>query len=338
MIKVDYKTFKKIFIFFYIFFFILILYFLRILIKPIVLSFVLAYILNPFVKLLVKKGLSKRNAVRICITILMLILFYILIYIIPKLIMDFWGIITNLNVYYDNFVNFLKGDAYNDLPQYLKGIIENSVTKLHHVVEAYINNILNKTMEITSGLTLYLLCPIFIYYFLADTDYFISLLKSIFPEVFKERTTKLISEIDMAIGNYIRGQILLSLLVAVMTFVVLFVSGIKYPTTLAILNGITNIIPYFGPVLGYIPAFITALTDSPKTAIIILTLLFLVQQVESMVIAPKILGDSMGIHPVMIIIILIIGGYYFGAWGLIFSVPVAGILKLSYKYLIKNLF
>ena len=91
--------------------------------------------------------------------------------------------------------------------------------------------------------------------------------------------------------------------------------------------GLLNIIPYFGPILGSIPAVLMALTGGIKPAILTLVVLVVVQQLESGFITPKVVGNSLGLHPLFIIISLLIGGKLFGLAGMILAVPVTGILK-----------
>ncbi len=103
--------------------------------------------------------------------------------------------------------------------------------------------------------------------------------------------------------------------------------GIRTAFSLGFVVGLLNIIPYFGPILGFIPAVLMALTGGIKPAILTLVVLVVVQQLESGFITPKVVGNSLGLHPLFIIISLLIGGKLFGLAGMILAVPVTGILK-----------
>jgi predicted PurR-regulated permease PerM len=143
---------------------------------------------------------------------------------------------------------------------------------------------------------------------------------------------------DKIIGGFIRSQLILSLIVMILTFIVLIVFKIKYPIIIAFINGVANIIPYFGPILGLFPALIAALSESGSKAVMIAIVFIIVQEIESSVIAPKVMGESIGMHPVFVMIVLLIGGKYFGATGLIFSIPVGGIIKVSWSYLVRSMY
>ena len=101
--------------------------------------------------------------------------------------------------------------------------------------------------------------------------------------------------------------------------------------------GLGNVIPYFGPIIGAIPAVIIAFLDEPIKALWVIIAFFGIQQIESAVLQPKIVGDSVGLHPVFVIISLLIGGELFGIAGLLFAVPIAGSIKVVLKYLVKIL-
>jgi predicted PurR-regulated permease PerM len=113
-----------------------------------------------------------------------------------------------------------------------------------------------------------------------------------------------------------------------MTFTVLIILDIDFPLMLSLLNGIFNIVPYFGPLLGSLPSVIIALLDSPKKAIWAALLLNLIQQIEGDIIAPKITGDTVDIHPLFIILLLIAGGKIGGFVGMVMAVPIAVIVKV----------
>ncbi|MDP4088675.1 MAG: AI-2E family transporter, partial [Bacillota bacterium] len=151
----------------------------------------------------------------------------------------------------------------------------------------------------------------------------------IFMPLKKRRVFRSLSkDINLVLSKYILSQFLLSALIVVMTFVVLMALKVDFPLLLSLINGIFNIIPYFGPLLGGIPAVIVALLISPKTALWTALCLNLIQQIEGDIIAPKITGDSVDMHPLFVILLLILGGKVGGFVGMVLAVPVAVIVKV----------
>jgi len=109
----------------------------------------------------------------------------------------------------------------------------------------------------------------------------------------------------------------------------LYLVGLDYAVLVGMTVGLCDIIPYFGPVVGSVIAVIVALvTGSPMKALLAVVALWVVQQLEGNIIAPKIIGKRVGLHPVFIILAIVIGGYFFGLVGMLLAVPTAGITKL----------
>lgn len=306
--------------------------------KPVFFSALIAYILNPFVKYMSFKGINKKLAAIISIILLLAAGIFIIFFLIPGMMKDLIGAINSFDKYTDKIISIINSPAYNKIPKYFKDILDNNIVKLEGVSKKYLNEMFKQTIEFTKELPTYILAPVFIYYFLVDTDFFLNLIKMLVPANARTKLTELGRDMDKIIGGFIRSQIILSIVIMVLTFFVLIFFKIRYPVIIAFINGAANIIPYFGPIIGMLPAVLAALSESGSKAIIIIIAFLVIQQIESSLIAPKVMGDSIGIHPVFVMIILLVGGKYFGALGLIFSIPVGGILKVSWNYLIKNLY
>lgn len=332
------KTFKGAFILLFLLLCAFILYFSRSLIKPILFSLILAYMLNPLVRMMTSKGLNRRLSVAITVGLLIIATSLIMLYVIPGIIRDVLGILGNVNTYEDEIKKYIDKIGYDSLPTYLKNVLNDNLSKAQIFLVDYLNSFFRQLIDFTMELPTYILVPVLIYYFLADKEYFFSLLKKLIPLKARGKAVELGYQVNNIIGSYIVSQILLSLITGVITFIMLTILKVKFPLIIAIINGVANIIPYFGPIIGFIPAFFLAATDSMNKALIVAIVFLMIQQIEGNIIAPKIMSDSIGIHPVFIMIILLLGGKFFGGWGLILSVPIAGIVKVTYNYVLRNLY
>lgn len=333
------KIFKAIFLNALIIFIIFILITSRNILKPVFISLIIAYIFYPVVKIMMKNKMSKSLASLICIFTVLIAIAGILLYIVPAIYKDLSGISGNIESSGSGVINYIRASKiYKISPDYIKNIVDGNSTKIESGAEILIHRAEKGLLDAASKVPSYILTPIFIYYFIVDSDYFINIIKRMIPLKYRNSWVKLGREIDGVIGNYMRGQIILSILIAVLTFAVLIILKVKYPLVISIINGIVNIIPYFGPLIGMIPAFICAMTQSLEKAVLVVILLFAIQEYESNIVAPKIIGDSVGIHPVFVILILLLGGKYFGWWGLVLSVPAAGIIKTTFRYGVNKLF
>ncbi|MEF9952102.1 MAG: AI-2E family transporter [Clostridium sp.] len=318
--------------------FILLIFFSRSVFYPIALSVVLSYILMPLVNKLEKRHLKRWVASVIVVFGVLIGLVLICIYVIPGLIRELMGILDNFDAFDDLIERAMAFIGYENLPQYLRQVIDTTIIKLQGDISTYLNSLFEDIFKFAMNLPTYFLAPIFIYYFLSDKSFFIKKTKFFIPLKYREKSVELTGHINRVIQGYFLSQVILSLLVFVLTFIALFFIGIKYPLVIAIANAFANFIPYFGPLLGYIPALILALTQSFDKVIMVSIAFFLIQQIEANIVAPKIVSDCTGMHPVEVMVVLLVGGHFFGGIGLILSVPVAATIKISYRYIVRNMY
>ena len=172
--------------------------------------------------------------------------------------------------------------------------------------------------------------PITTYYLLADGHLIYNKLLLVFPTDKRVLIKNINNNIDKILSRYILSQLLLSLIIGALSFVLLLILRVKFPLVLSIINAIANIIPYFGPIIGGVPIIFMAFTGSVTKGLLAAVGVFLIQQVEGNFLAPKITGDSTNMHPIIIIILLILGEKMGGVIGMVLSVPIAVIIKVVY--------
>jgi hypothetical protein len=152
--------------------------------------------------------------------------------------------------------------------------------------------------------------------------------------------------VDHTFGRWLRGQLLLGLIVGLATFVGLLVLGqlvdpvfTSFSVLLAVIAGILELVPVIGPILSMVPTLLLALTtgDPAKAALAVILLYLVVQQLENNVLVPKIQGDAVELHPSVVLVVLLIGGALFGFLGAVLAVPVTAALRDSYRYLFRRL-
>lgn len=133
------------------------------------------------------------------------------------------------------------------------------------------------------------------------------------------------------IGDWGRGMLILCLFVAGLTYIGLSILGIKFALTLAIIAGLTELVPYIGPWLGGVPAVMIAFLSSPTLALVVIILYIVIQQIQNALVTPYVMHRAVGLDPLVVIIILLIGGKIAGPLGMILAVPVATILSILFK-------
>lgn len=144
----------------------------------------------------------------------------------------------------------------------------------------------------------------------------------------EERFTRLLNRIEVGLGNWVRGEFILMLIVGVMSYIGLRLLGLPYALPLAIFAGVLEIVPIIGPIISAIPAVIVALTISPLLALATFALYFLIQQLENNLIVPKVMQKAVGIDPLVTILALMIGAKLMGALGALLALPLALLVKI----------
>lgn len=170
-------------------------------------------------------------------------------------------------------------------------------------------------------------------YLLKDKEFFIGLWEKFLCLTVKQKMHGIICEvmqdINKVLSTFIRGAIIDSLCVAFLSSLALSILKIEYSVIIGIIAGILNIIPYFGPFFGMIPAFlVAAFSKGLFYGIAAVLALFLVQQVDSNYIYPKVVGEATGVHPLFVLLAVSIFGSFWGIIGMLLAVPAAGILQI----------
>lgn len=179
--------------------------------------------------------------------------------------------------------------------------------------------------------------PIFLFYILKDSEKLKKGFYSFFPPWLAEHINNIIAIIESVLGRYIRAQLLLGLIVGYLCFVGLLILRIEFALVLAIFAGFTELIPILGPWIGGATAVIVTLALVPEKALWVALLFLLVQVLENGLLVPRIQGGYLRIHPAVAIVLLVLGAYIAGFWGIVLAVPLTATILGIYKYLQRSL-
>jgi len=251
---------------------------------------------------------------------------------------------VNLNAVISSISSY--SERYNQIFEQLKLWLENSglsdslkeqlistVESANEMLGSAITKSFEQIKRFGSNVVNIVLGLILAFYILKDLDFFKKLYNDTMSVLIKKKDNRklknLFEDINSIISNFIRGQLLDALIVGILCSIGLFLIRLDFAVLIGMTAGISNVIPYFGPIIGSIPAVIVGLlSGSPVKALLALLVLIAVQQVDSTLISPRVVGDSVGLHPVFVMLSIIIGGAYFGLWGMLLAVPVAAIIKM----------
>lgn len=299
-------------------------------INIIVISFILAYTLSPIRDTFeARLKISKKIASILVISLIIGMITTCIIVIVPTLFNE----IANISNIFENIRSFLEEifDKFNLNNTLATNVLYNEIIEEANTI--WINfseNAVDNLMKISDNIIGFAIVPIMVYYFLCDGNKIYTKILLILPTEKRAITNKILNDIDRVLTRYIASQLLLSGVIGLLTFILLLILQVKFPLWISILNAMLNIIPYFGPVFGAVPAIIVALLDSPVKALWVTLGMFVIQQLEGDILAPKMTGDSTEMHPFVIIILLLIGDNFGGFIGMILVVPIAVIIKVLY--------
>ena len=153
-------------------------------------------------------------------------------------------------------------------------------------------------------------------------------MKVITPDHVHEELGRITEKIQNKIGQWLRGQLILMAIIFFVTFIGLKIIGVPYALVLALVAGITEIIPYAGPILGAMPAVFIAFTISPVKGLLAVLLYFLIQQAENHLIVPKVMQRTTGLNPIIVIVAVLVGAQLAGVLGALLAVPIAAALEV----------
>jgi predicted PurR-regulated permease PerM len=162
------------------------------------------------------------------------------------------------------------------------------------------------------------------YYWLEARDQLVASGPQALPPSQRDRFLAIYDDIEHVLGGYLGGQLLLSLLIAVVTLVLFVAIGLPNPAVLAFIGGVLHIIPLVGAAIGVVPAILVALSLSPATALLTAAALLIVHQVENSLIAPRVLERRVGLNPLLVIVALAAGAMLDGAVGALIALPAVG--------------
>lgn len=189
------------------------------------------------------------------------------------------------------------------------------------------SNILSFTGVLISALTSLVVVPFVLFFLLKDGDRLPASFLRLLPQDSREEGAKILHDMDENLSAYIQGQAIVSLFVGVLSFIAYLILDIDYAIILALVATFTNVIPFLGPVIGATPAVIVAFFQDPILALWVLIAIVIIQQVESNLISPNVMGKKLSVHPVTIIFLLYIGGNLAGLVGMILVIPTYAVGK-----------
>ncbi len=306
------------------------------------LSLFLAYFFTPLYNYLLKTGLRKSLSISIIFLIIFAFTIFFLFFIIPNTINELNQLYREIPGLLTGFRNILLSfePVFNKImfSENLEMFVNNVFSEIQKELLAFSRiAIVALTSFVTKfGFGIFVI-PLILYYLLIDIDIFKENLLIFVSPSKKKDLREIVVEIDHILSNFIRGRLIVCVIVGAMITLGLYFLKIKFFLIIGMVSGILNFVPYFGPIVGWaLSLFFTI--GKPWTIFVMVTIIFIaVNQIEAFWLNPKILGKELGLHPLTIIFSVLIFGGLLGFIGILFAIPLAATIKvITHRYLIQE--
>ena len=299
----------------------------------VLISAILSYIVLPFVKILEKRA-NKTLATVLGFLIILVSIIAFFRFLVPVFIKQ----IKDLIYFVPDYINTLKSfiqQAYAKMP-FLKNVFAN--IKINEGLS-------QKALQLFDGfapttfityISTYLLVPVVMFYMVRDREKIKTFCLFLLPSKMRSSLAFTFKDINRQLRDYVFGEFIIILIVSALMSVALLLFNYDYWLILGIMMGVFNVIPYVGPVFGSVPIILTAALGGWNRILLALILILAVQQIDNLIIQPRVISDSVKIHPVAVLLCVLAGGSIGSFFGMLLAIPVYIVLRILFKEFYKH--
>lgn len=318
---------------------------------PITWGIVISYIINPvmvFTESKLKRLIDRKKphpkltrTISVAISMILLLAFLtaVIAILLPQVIESVMGIASNFSSYISTVENWVYNffADYPDIVEYFNNQFDSIQPKLIEYVNRLIPQLANMAVKVKDGAILFvvglkdfIIGFIVALYLLFSKERFIAQMrkcvKAIFPKGAARSIFAVASHTNKTLSGFLSGKIIDSFIIGIITFISMTIMDMEFVALISVVIGVTNIIPFFGPIIGAIPSAFLLLLAAPKQVIPFIIFIVILQQFDGNILGPKILGDSTGLSPFWVMFAIFVGGGLFGFAGMLLGVPVFAVI------------
>lgn len=306
-----------------------ILDFISILAAPILISFVFYYLLRPIIYFLEDLNIPRFVSILMIYVLAIILVVFFFAYVGPLLAKQITAL-ADFSVHAFermkstseiNLFGLAKINLNEEIQQRFLGVIQ-------QITGVISQNLLNFVGKVTHIAAVLAVIPFVVFYLLKDDNHFSLSFLRFMPDNFAREVRKILHNIDSTLSEYVQGLVIVSTSVGSMLLVGYLIIGLNYALILAVIALVFTTIPYLGPFLAITPAMLVGLAESPLMALKVIIVFVIVQQLESNLISPQVIGQRLKIHPLTLILLLLAAGSLYGLVGLILATPVYALSKV----------
>ncbi|WP_125764500.1 AI-2E family transporter [Levilactobacillus mulengensis] len=310
--------------------------FIGITMPAIVVAGILFYVLDPFVHFM-ERRLHLRTGLAIAVAMLLTAGIIVLIFLnlIPFLTKQTSGIIGALPQFANDMLHNI-----NHLNQEHHWVSNSNLADINERVSTYFSkrglNLLTGTLSslgnvvttVSDWVITIITAPLVLFFMLKDGSRFPHYISQVVPTAYRSRFITMLDQMNVKVSSYVRGQLTVALCVMIIFTTGYSIIGLRYALLIGLLAGPLNLIPYFGSAIALVPALIIGVVTSPSMLLGVVIVYLIEWVLETQVLSPLIMGNSLAMHPITIVFVLLAGGKMFGLLGVIFGVPGFAVLKV----------
>jgi predicted PurR-regulated permease PerM len=306
--------------------------------SPLLISLILSLLLTPLIDAMENIGINRGAAVGIIFVILGGAIIISLKFLIPGLNQEIQSLSKALeNQDPNTLIDKLQITLTQRIPILKNPEIAREVSaRLHGMFTGLLTKSLNMIFAILSSFTLIVTVPFITFFFLKDGYRIKKFIIQSVPNRYFEMSLNLLYKTNQQLGNYIRGQLLVSSIVGTLSVIALYSLHVPYFFVIGVMAGLANMIPYFGPIVGALPAILVAVVENGSLGSVlgIVIAFAMIQLLDNVLISPVIVSRSVQIHPLLVIIVILVGSNVGGIFGMLVAVPTFAVAQVIVKELI----
>lgn len=302
-----------------------------IILLPFMIAGFITYLLHPIVEKLHQKGLHRGMAIFLIYFLFFGGLGLSLYKGIPMFISQLKDLSESapiLTEQYRSWINALQAHTA-EWPDGIQGRMNDGIDAFEKKLDTVLALLVNYMLNFLNSAIVIMMIPFIAFYMLKDMKRIKRFVWYITPKSWRRKGAHFLRDVNESLGSYIRGQLLVCIIIGGASALAFWLVHLKYPLLLGFIIGTTDLIPYFGPFIGAVPAVIIAATVSVKLVIMIIIIIFVLQFLEGNILSPYIVGKTLHMHPLLIMLAITAGGEIGGLVGLLLAVPVLVIIKVA---------
>jgi len=323
---------------------VLLLWLLSDILLPFVAGMVIAYLFNPLANRIERAGMSRTIAALLIVGIVVLVIIVLALLIVPILANQLAALIANIPNYVTRLQTLLLDQNWPGLHQLIGSgdankTISDLVSQGAGWLASFMKSLWSGGRALISIFSLVVVTPVVAFYLICDWPRMVASVEQWIPLPHREAVHQILAEIDAAIAGFVRGQTGVCLILGSFYAVALSLVGLNFGLLIGLISGLITFIPYVGSMTGLVVAMAVAVAQfSPEWNLILVVLgIFLVGQfVEGYILAPKFVGENIGLHPVWLMFAMFAFGYLFGFVGLLVAVPLAAAFGVLMRFALRR--